>query len=577
MKKIYIIGIVVVCIIIAIATGIVYHMVVENEKKYEVAQVKQYNYFVLKENNLNGVIDKKGNTIIPANYDDIKIPNPEKAVFVCYQGDTVKVLNETKQEILTEYQKVEPIRLKNIASNLMYEKTVLTYLENGKYGLIDFSGKKLTKAIYDEITGLPYKEGELLVKKDEQYGVINIKGKELIKTVYEKITVDGYYTDINQYSYSGYIVSVKTEEGYRYGYIDCEGKMILKPEYNELSRITEIEDNQNVYMIGAKNGQYGVTKNEKDLVNNEYQSIRYDSVNNVLVVEKSKKYGIVNLDGKLIVPVEYNQIDITGVYLYAQNEQGTTVYNSNGTQANIDTNVAILNTSNEKYRIRINNENGTKYGVIGKEGQQIIEEKYNYLEYLFENYFIVSNEKSKLGIIDDKENQKLEVKYDSVQKIQDTDLIQATITESNITQIFDKQMKSICEMQDAKLEKTGEYIKIYNEQETRYFDKDGKELKNTQVYSTNKLFAKEENGKWGFVDNNGQKVVEYTYDKVTEFNDYGFAAVKKDGKWGSINEQGQVVQEPIYELNEDTEPFFIGIYYQIKYGFGEVYFTNSNS
>ena len=206
MKKKYIIGSVVVCIIIAIAAGIVYHMVVENEKKYEVAQVKQYNYFVLKQDNLNGVIDKKGNTIISANYDDIKIPNPEKAVFVCYQGDTVKVLNETKQEILTEYEKVEPIRLKNIASNLMYEKTVLTYLENGKYGLIDFSGKKLTKAIYDEITGLPYKEGELLVKKDEQYGVINIKGKELIKTAYEKITVDGYYTDINQYSYSGYIV-----------------------------------------------------------------------------------------------------------------------------------------------------------------------------------------------------------------------------------------------------------------------------------------------------------------------------------------------------------------------------------
>ena len=33
MKKKYIIGIVVVCIIIAIATGIVYHIVVENEKK----------------------------------------------------------------------------------------------------------------------------------------------------------------------------------------------------------------------------------------------------------------------------------------------------------------------------------------------------------------------------------------------------------------------------------------------------------------------------------------------------------------------------------------------------------------
>ena len=49
--------------------------------------------------------------------------------------------------------------------------------------------------------------------------------------------------------------------------------------------------------------------------------------------------------------------------MYAKNNQGTVIYNTNGTEANIDTNIAILNTSNEKYKIRINNENGTKYGI----------------------------------------------------------------------------------------------------------------------------------------------------------------------------------------------------------------------
>lgn len=573
MRKVFIIGIVILLVIIA--GGFVYNY--QNMREYKILEITNLNYFILKQNNLNGVIDKNGKTIIPANYDDIKIPNPEKSVFICYSGENIKILNESNDEILTQFEKVEPIRLRNIASNLMYEKSVLIYLENQKYGLIDFEGKKITNAIYDEITGLPYKEGELLVKQEGKYGVINIKGKSLVKAEYDQIEVDGYYTDNDKYSYSGYIVAIKTEEGYRYGYINYKGKTILKTEFNELSRIIEIENNENVYMVGAKNGQYGVTKNGKELIKNEYQSIRYDGENNVMVVEKSKKYGIVNLEGKLIVPVEYNQIDITGIYIYAQNDQGTTIYNSNGTQVNIDTNVAILNTTNKKYRIRIKTkDNVTKYGVIDDEGMQIIEEKYNYLEYLYDNYFIVSNEKSKLGIIDDDDKPKLEIKYDSIQKIQDTQMLQATITESSAIEVFDKKLKSICEMQNAKIENNGEYIKIYNEQEARYFDKQGNELTNIQVYSNNKLFAKIQNGKWGFVDINGNKVLDYTYDKVTEFNKYGFAGVKKDGKWGSIDEQGNILIEPTYVLNEEIEPSFIGKYYQVTYGYGEVYYTDAN-
>ena len=226
-------------------------------------------------------------------------------------------------------------------------------------GLIDYSGKKITKAIYEELDSLPYKEGELLVKQDGKYGVINIRGNKLVDIAYDQILVDGYYTDENKYKYSGYIVSDTTEEGYRFGYVDYQGKEILKPEFNELERIVEIEDNENVYLIAAKNGQYGVIKNTENIINNEYQSIMYDSKNQVFIIEKSKKYGIAKLDGQIIVPVEYNQIDITGIYLYAQNDQGTTVYNGNGTEANIDADIAILDTANERYRIRINNEIGT--------------------------------------------------------------------------------------------------------------------------------------------------------------------------------------------------------------------------
>lgn len=567
--------IIAILILVAIAAVVIYNIVVENGKNYEIEEVKQYNFFLLKQNDLYGVIDKKGNTIIAPEYDEIKIPNPEKGVFICYQGDNTKILNERKEEILTQYTDIEPIRLKNIASSLMYEKSVLKYAKDGKYGLIDFEGNVIAKPVYDEIDSLSYKEGELLVKKDEKYGVINIKGNKIVEIKYDKITVDEYYTDENRYRYAGYIVSITTEEGYRYGYLNHKGKEILKTEYNDISRVTEIQDDENSYLICAKNGQYGIAKNKDTIIENEYQSIRYDATNKVFVIEKSKKYGISNLDGTIIVPVQYNQIDITGIYLYAQNEQGTTVYNSNGTQANIDSHVSILNTSNEKYRIRINNENGTKYGVINQEGKQLIEEKYNYIEYLYDNYFIVSNENGKLGIIDDKENIKIEINKDSLQKIQDTDLIQTTLTGSKTTQIYSKSMEKICEMQNATVEVEDDDIKIYNESEIKYFSKEGKELNNTQVYSNNKLFVKVEDKKYGFVDMNGNLIVDYQYDKAYEFNSYGFAAVKKDGKWGAINEQGEEVIAPTYEFKEQIEPSFIGRYYRVIYGFGEFYYTDA--
>ena len=156
------------------------------------------------------------------------------------------------------------------------------------------------------------------------------------------------------------------------------------------------------------------------------------------------------------------------------------VYNSDGTQANIDTNIAIINTSNEKYKIRIDNSNGTKYGVIDKEGQQVIDEKYNYIEYLFDDYFIASTENSKLGIIDDKNNVKVEINNDLLQKIEGTDIIQTMTASDNVTRLYDKSLNKICEMANANIEVKDNYIKISNTEETKYFSKEGKELRNTE-------------------------------------------------------------------------------------------------
>ena len=396
----------------------------------------------------------------------------------------------------------------------------------------------------------------------------------MVDISYGSIEVDGYYKDENKYKYAGYITSITTNEGYRYGYVNYKGQKVLENEYNEISRINDIDDDENAYLISAKNGQYGVIKNKEQILNNEYQSIRYDGTNNLFVIEKSRKFGVADINGNVIIEPTYNQIDITGAYLYAQNEQGTTIFNSNGTEANINTNISILNTDSDKYKIRINNENGSKYGVINESGEQVIEEKYNYIEYLYDNYFIVSNENSKLGVIDNKENEKIKIEYDSLTKLEGTDLIQTTISSTNVTELYDKSLNNICQMTNATIEKEENYIIIYNDTETRYFDYQGKELTNKEVFPNNPLYAKQENGLWGFEKRDGTLVVECKYDKVTEFNEYGFASVEKDGKCGAINSEGEEVVAPTYEL--EGIPSFIGKYYQVVYGFGEIYYTTGN-
>ncbi|HPJ02920.1 MAG TPA: WG repeat-containing protein [Candidatus Limiplasma sp.] len=49
-----------------------------------------------------------------------------------------------------------------------------------------------------------------------------------------------------------------------------------------------------------------------------------------------------------------------------------------------------------------------------------------------------------------------------------------------------------------------------------------------------------QNWKWGFVDRNGEVIVETIWDSASEFSE-GLAGVERDGKWGFINIYGDLV------------------------------------
>lgn len=572
MKKTNIIILVVTIIILFVLGVILIQNVKKGNREYEIEKVNQYNYFVLREENRYGVIDTSGNKIVEPQYENVIIPNPEKPVFICYEGDTTKVLNEKSKEILTQYEGIEPLRLKNISSDLMYEKNILKYSKNDKYGIVDLSGKKLTNAIYEEIDTLQFKEGELLVKKSGKYGVINNKGTILVKPNYDNIEVDKFYETDNEYKNAGYIVSKTTEEGYRYGYVNLKGKEEIEVKYNDLYRISNISS-KDVYIIYAENGKYGMAKNGENIIENNYQSIIYNESNNTLTVLKGKKNGVLSMSGDEIVPFEYKQIDITGKYIYATDaDENIKIFETDGKESEIDSNTAIIDVENTDYQIQMKTEDGKTNYNLYKNNRQITKEEYIYIEYLRDDYFIACNENGKLGVIDSNERIKIEFNYNSIHEIEGTQMVEAFDNNTKMMEIYSSKMNKICELKNGLLENNEEYIKFYNDSETKYISKDEKEISNIDVFKNNKIFAQKFRGKWGFIDSNGNKVIDYEYDKATEVNKYGFAGIMKDNKWGVVDSEGKVIVEPKYELN-DNEPTFIGEYYQVIYGNGEIYYT----
>lgn len=562
--------------IIVLAIGI---MAIVNELNlhYKIEEISEYNYFILEQNGKYGVIDKSGNIVIDADYEAVQIPNPSKDIFICikeYNQDTKEyatvVYNGKKEEILSNYNNVQAVAIFTNINSTPYERSVLTYKENGKYGLIDLQGKEITKPIYDEISSINYKEGTFLVKQNEQEGIINMKGKTIIKCEYESVTSDNYYNEDQNNEKAGFIVSKKTDDGYRYGYINYRGSKIVKPIFTQLERVTEISDDKNIYFIAFKDGQAGLLKNNKEIVNYEYEDIQYNVLSDVFIIQRNGKYGATTREGKTILYPEYSSVYTGGIYINAVKDNVIEIFDLQGNKIETDINSKIK-TENSNYYITIDKNN--IYKVVDADENVIINNDYNYMEYLPGDYFIVARD-SKNGVVDINGKSVIELKYDSISRINETNILQAETNKS--IELYNLNMKKITTMSNATIKEVKddkEYILLFSENDFKYLDKDGNILKAQELFKENNLFAKNVNGKWGFVDKNGNLKVQNKYEVVTDFNKYGFAGIKKDGKWGVIDQEGHIVQEPIYELKWNM-PEFIGKYYRVNAWYGDARFSD---
>ena len=442
--------------------------------------------------------------------------------------------------------------------------TYISIFENDKWGVIDNKGNKIIEPTYDEMIVIPNKNEDVFVcTYDVDYTtgiyktkVLNEKGKVILDE-YSNVEAFENSTE-NEVWYE--IDVLKFEKDGRYGLVDFDGNIVLEAEYTEIEAMSGIENNLVIIKDGKK-GVYNIATNEVviDCKYNEVSTLTKDSADGYIVKDDTGLVGLIAADKKQLLDCKYTDIKgFAGVKNYVVTEENKVkLLDENGIvllESGFDT-VEEISTNN------IVITKGGKYGVITKDGAEVIAPKYESLNYVVEDCYIAGKD-GKKGVIDASGNVKIDFNYISMYYAKEAGIIVADkdLAKSDIIDInFDVKLKDIL-VSELNIEYG--YLRVRDGDSYKYYNFKLEEKTNIEMLSTNTLFLVKQNGKYGFVNKNGDLIVDYIYDDATEQNSFGYCAVKKDGKWGAIKSDGTVVLEPSENLDDYLYIDFISEYHR---------------
>ena len=449
---------------------------------------------------------------------------------------------------------------------------------NEKWGVIDSKGNIIISPQYDEYIVIPDSSKPIFIctydvdyeKETYKTKVVNEKNEELF-TNYDNIEAIENYDNSNNLWYESGILKV-SKDG-KYGIIDTNGKEIVKCDYDSITALKGVENS----LLTKKENQYGIIDNTGAvIIENKYSLIEPISnkfEDGYIVKDEKNKYGVINYSKSVAVENKYDDIK----KVYGQGKYY--IVKKDGTWEVIDTDGKEYLQGKYDDIISLNNGNaivkdGKKVGMVSiTDNKKIIDFNYDSITYAVGDNYIIS-QNSKYGIIDGDGNKLLEPTYSNLVYRSSANLFEGVNSDST-SNLLDTDLNVklsniiISEINDSK-----GYIKVRENGEYKYYNFKFEVKDSKEILSGNTIFlSRNEEGKYGFVDRNGNVVVNYIYDDAREQNDYGYASVKKDGLWGAVDSKGQVAITPSYTLENNVLIEFIG-----KWHLGEdlnlYYFTD---
>jgi len=446
----------------------------------------KYNFYVT-ENNKAGIIDTLGTPILEVIYDailsynynyklnsfqmfDFRNDDADETCFYTIKLNGKWGFKSDKITITPKYEELIPLK-----------KDVLRVKESNLFGLLNYKEKVIIKPIY---TDLIYKNDFYIYTKDAIdkldkyetfYGIIDSNYKIKTQPIYRNFEdiIENYYP-------SGMYWTCKTNGC---GALDKNGTEISKfkygsmPQnpYNKYYRTDDFKDSNKRYILNLDFEEIG---NEYDVV--------YDWKNQLFTVKKGVKYGLIDINNKVVLPCEYDSFWET-----SRNELGTLIKNK-------------------------------KYGVITSKGIVVIPCKYDDVHFTIDNTIVATlidaddktNRNRKVGLLDANGKLMTSSIYDEIETI-DYGFYRVRIDTKY--GVLNKEGKEITPIK---------YDEIYR-------------------YRNGFCIAKIDFG-YGYLNTSGKEITHFYYEKPTDFN---YNSEKKltakahlSGKEIVIDENGKVVK-----------------------------------
>ena len=286
----------------------------------------------------------------------------------------------------------------------------------------------------------------------------------------------------------------------KYGVINNEGEEVIAPSYQEYIVIPnnkkdiflvtyDVDYTNNTYKTKALD-----SKNKE--IFTDYDNIEpienYDSNNvityeqNAIKVQKAGKYGMINIDGKEILPCEYDDL------------------------------YSLKNTDNSIIVVK-----DGKVGLVDSTGKQIIEPQYKEIRSLGTDYklgYIVITDDNQYGIVDCNNQKVLDTKYQDIKSLTENGIY--AVKENNAWELVKKNGE--VQLTDG-LQNVQDILGIKN----------------------GNVIIKNANNKVGVISTTGETMLNTVYDDVKiAFQDTYI--VKQNGKYGIAKKGDEIVLNPTY-------------------------------
>ncbi|MGF1639161.1 MAG: WG repeat-containing protein [Cyclobacteriaceae bacterium] len=465
-----------------------------------------------------GVISAKGEVSVPFQYSKIKAVS-ENAFAATNFEDRTGLFDKKGRQIIA-------LELDSITE---FNNQLSFAWQEGKRGLVDHSGKVLLPTDYKHIRITGGKKAEIIthsvwnilspenqVQNTLKYDDIQPVGKNLYKV---KIGENEALIDQNNNLLTEFrpfkIGAVKNDKAIfkfngKFGVFDKSGEKLLEAIYDSLVF------SANGYMARfnkqGDSGWFLLDPKGKTLNSQSYDKIIPLEEDGLLKVKKDKYWGLINESGRELIFCKYDSIEsmIDGrMIVHFYGEQG--ILNRDGLWDLLPQKSEVDLLPHNKYVVR------SKYGSYLAEFPDT--KLFSTQSYLYPHgmVFLEKTREGKYGLFDNKGKRILESIYNEISPLQEDSIY---YVKNGLRYSF-----------------VSKHGILLNQLDNRFLE----------IFPmTEKFIGVKIDGKYGFVDVNGNLRIANRYEAIGSYEN-GYAPIKILGKWGYVDKRETLVVQPKYD------------------------------